>query len=192
MSGFFDSPGPRVFGFRAGVDFAAGLAEGIRARLGAAPPEALAQVEVTVNTRRTLRAVQDAFEAEGPAVFLPKLSTMDSFASGRTDLPPAVDRLSRWLALTRLTSLMLKQRPELGPPGAAGPLAEALAELMNEFQREGLPLSALDEAAEVDPAAHWRRTLEFLLLIRSTGRITWRRSLSCPMRRRGALRRWKR
>lgn len=166
MSGFFDSPGPRVFGFRAGVDFAAGLAEGIRARLGAAPPEALAQVEVTVNTRRTLRAVQDAFEAEGPAVFLPKLSTMDSFASGRTDLPPAVDRLSRWLALTRLTSLMLKQRPELGPPGAAGPLAEALAELMNEFQREGLPLSALDEAAEVDPAAHWRRTLEFLLLIR--------------------------
>lgn len=165
MIRLFDTCGPRVFGAPPGADFAAQLAAGVRARLAGAPPEALAGVEITLNTLRAIRATQAAFEAAGPAVFLPRLTAMDVFASA-ADAPPAIDRLSRRLILTRLTSAFLSARPEFGASGAAEPLAEALAGLLDEFQREHVPLSALERAAETDPAAHWRRTLEFLMLIR--------------------------
>ncbi|WP_340107962.1 double-strand break repair protein AddB [Pikeienuella sp. HZG-20] len=186
MIRLFDTPGPRVFAAPPGVDFAAELARGLRGRLRAAPPEALAEVDLLINTRRGLRAVRAAFEDAGPAVFLPRLATVEGFAAGRTDAPPPVDRLTRRLTLTRLVGAMLARRPELGPPAAAGPLAEALAALLDECQNEGVPLSALDGAAEDDPAAHWSKTLDFLKLLRDAwpAQLAAEPAMSDPVQRR--------
>ncbi|MFV0474780.1 MAG: double-strand break repair protein AddB, partial [Pikeienuella sp.] len=144
MIRLFDNPGPRVFGAPPGADFTVGLAAGARARLSGAPPEALAGVEIALNTRRAVRMATEAFEAAGPAAFLPRFSTIEDFAFGRSDAPPAVPRLSRHLTLTRLVGRFLAARPELGPESAAGALAEALAALLDERQREGAPLDRLD------------------------------------------------
>ena len=46
---------PRAFGLPPGVDFPAELVAGLRARLQGQPPEAMARVEIYVNTRRMAR-----------------------------------------------------------------------------------------------------------------------------------------
>ena len=49
---FDPQSGPRLFGLPPGADFPAMLAPGLRARLKGQPPEAIARVEVLVNTAR--------------------------------------------------------------------------------------------------------------------------------------------
>ena len=49
---FEPSAAPRVFGLAPGVDFPQALVAGLRDRLHGAPPEAMARVELIVNTRR--------------------------------------------------------------------------------------------------------------------------------------------
>lgn len=166
MIRLFDTPGPRVFALPPGADFVSGLVSGLRDRLAGQPPEAVAGVEVALNTRRAERAAREAFEAAGKAVFLPRLINIEDLATGRTDAPAAVGRLDRLLALMKMVGALLAARPKLGPAAAAGPLAESLAALLDEFQREGIALAALDRAVDVDQAAHWRRVLEFLQLVR--------------------------
>ncbi|MEM7545488.1 MAG: double-strand break repair protein AddB [Pseudomonadota bacterium] len=199
MMAIFGGAGPRVFATPPGADFAAALARGMMTRLGTAPPEALASVEIVLNTQRTRRAVSEAFEELGPAVFLPRLATIDGFAQAECDAPPPVDRLSRRLTLTRLVEARLRAAPGLGPIAAAGPLAEALAALLDETQREDVPLSALDGIVEggMELAARWEETLAFLRVIRDLWPATLAAdpARSDPEARRAAamaalLRRW--
>ncbi|MEM7522402.1 MAG: hypothetical protein AAF360_01300 [Pseudomonadota bacterium] len=167
MTAVFGAPGPRIFGAPPGADFAGSVAVGLRQRLSGAPADALARVELVVNTQRTRRALSEAFEsgaAEG-ATYLPRISTLDGFADGVVDAPPPEDRLARRLTLTRLVEARLASDPRLGPPGAAGPLAASLATLLDEMQREGVPFSALAQAADGEHAAHWGETLRFLEVI---------------------------
>jgi double-strand break repair protein AddB len=163
----FHAPGPRVFAVPPGADFAAELARGLRARLGDAPPEAIARVALTLNTRRGGRAVQAAFEAQAAATFLPRMGALDDLADDpASEAPHAIDRGRRMLTLTRLVSGFLDRRPEFGPPAAAPALAAALGALLDEAQREGVDLAALDAAAPPEHAAHWETTLRFLTIVR--------------------------
>ena len=70
---FPPATGPRVFALPPGVDFARALVAGLDARLAGQPPEAVAQVEIWVNTRRARRRLAAAF-AEGPARLLPRIA----------------------------------------------------------------------------------------------------------------------
>ena len=164
----FATPGPRLFAVPPGADFAAELARGLRARLADAPPEALARVELTLNTRRAARAVTAAFEDQGGAAsFLPRIRTFDDLADDPlAEAAPAVDPVRRMLTLTRLVAAFLERRPDLGPPAAAPALALALGRLMDEAAREGVALEALDAAAPPEHARHWETTLEFLRIVR--------------------------
>ena len=164
----FSTPGPRLFAVPPGADFAAALARGLRARLADAPPEALARVELTLNTRRAARAVTAAFEDQGGAAsFLPRIRTFDDLADDPlAEAAPAVDPVRRMLTLTRLVAAFLERRPDLGPPAAAPALALALGRLMDEAAREGVALEALDAAAPPEHARHWETTLEFLRIVR--------------------------
>ncbi len=168
MSAFGDHHGPRVYGLAPGANFTAELAAGIRARLADQPPEALARVEVAINTSRASRALTEAFEAAAEAVFLPRITTFERFVSDpMTALPPAIDGLERRLTLTQLINRMLVLDPSLGPPGAAGPLADTLARLLDEMHGSRAPLSRLDGAVEdIALAEHWATSLKFLSVIR--------------------------
>ena len=63
---------PRVFGLPAGVDFPQALVDGLLARVDGHPPEALARVELLVNTERMARRLRRIFE-DGPARLLPRI-----------------------------------------------------------------------------------------------------------------------
>ncbi|MGF1659276.1 MAG: PD-(D/E)XK nuclease family protein [Rubrimonas sp.] len=170
----FECPGPRLFYVAPGADFADALARGLRARLAGLPPLALAEVSLTLNTRRAARAVAAAFEAQGlaegaGACVLPRLRALDEIGDGAdaVDLPPPVARPRRLLALTRLVRAWLDARPDFAPRIAAPALAEALAKLIDETDREGVGLDALAGAAPPEHAAHWDATLAFLEIVRA-------------------------
>ncbi|TVQ55842.1 MAG: double-strand break repair protein AddB [Rhodobacteraceae bacterium] len=165
----FATEAPRVFAVPPGAAFADAFAAGLRARLDGRGPEALARVEVLLNTRRARRALEAAFEAGTAATYLPRIRTLDDLADDpltAPDLPPAVDPTRRRLTLTRLVAAFLARRPDLGPEAAAPAHARALAALLDEMQREGVALSALDAAAPPEHARHWDETLRFLAILR--------------------------
>jgi double-strand break repair protein AddB len=164
---FPPSDRPRVFALTPGVDFAAALIAGLDARLAGQAPEAVARVELWVNTQRTRRALVTRF-AEGPARLLPRIRVVTELAAdplAPAGLPPAVPELRRRLELARLVAALLAAEPGLGSGTAAFELAESLGELLDEMQGEGVDPAAL---AAVDPAghaAHWQRSLRFLRLL---------------------------
>ncbi|MCH8169252.1 MAG: double-strand break repair protein AddB, partial [Proteobacteria bacterium] len=162
-----------LFALPPGVDFAEAFARGLRARLGAEPPEAMARVEVMVNTRRGLRAIEAALgdQARGSAL-LPRLSLLSELGEdplAAADLPPGIDPLRRQLRLTRLVEAYL-ERTGGAPVTAAPDLAEALGHLLDELQEEGIDAAALDGLVAGDlperAAAHWQGTLDFVDIVR--------------------------
>jgi double-strand break repair protein AddB len=169
----FGSPAPRVFALPPGADFADVFARGLKARVGAAPPEAMARIEIMVNTRRGLRAIEDALVgAAGGSALLPRLSLLSELGDdplAAADLPPAIDPLRRRLRLTRLVEVYLR-KAEGAPVTAAPDLAEALGHLLDELQEEGVDAADLDGlvAGEVPEraAAHWQATLDFIDIVR--------------------------
>jgi len=52
---------PRVFGLPSGVDFPQALVDGLLQRFQGQPPEALARVELIVNTTRMARRLPEIF-----------------------------------------------------------------------------------------------------------------------------------
>ncbi|HRO11954.1 MAG TPA: double-strand break repair protein AddB, partial [Amaricoccus sp.] len=157
---------PRVFALPPGADFARALAQGLDARLAGQPPEAVARVEIWLNTRRAARALMAVF-AEGPARLLPRIRTLAELADAPLgpDLPPAVPALRRQLELARLVAALAEAEPHLAAGTAAFELAESLAELLDEMQGEGLDPAAFERIDPAEHAAHWQRSLRFLTLI---------------------------
>lgn len=162
----FDAPGPRVFALPPGTDFPAELVAGLRSRMAGHPPEAMARVELFVNTQRMRRRVTDIFASQG-AGFLPRIRLVTDLAQdvAMAGLPPAVPPLRRRLELTQLVARLLDAQPDLAPRSAIFDLADSLAALMDEMQGEGVApetVSALDVS---DYSAHWTRTQDFLRII---------------------------
>ena len=166
-----------LFALPPGVDFAQAFAAGLRDRMGGAAPEAMAmamaRVEVMVNTRRGLRAIEDALVGTaGGSGLLPRLSLLSELGEdplAAADLPPAIDPMRRQLRLIRLVEMYL-HKAEGAPVTAAPALAEALGQLLDGLQEEGVDAAALDGlvAGELPEraAAHWQGTLDFVDIIR--------------------------
>ena len=91
---FDQTDSPRAFALPPGVDFPAGLVQGLLHRTKNAPPHELAQVQLFVNTARMQRRIRALFAQHG-ASFLPQLKLITDL--GRDDigasLPDAVNPL---------------------------------------------------------------------------------------------------
>lgn len=164
MKLFEATDAPRVFALPPGVKFAECFADGLRSRLAGGGPEELAKVQVAVNTRRTARALNVAFETAAPGVFLPKIDAIDSLGAALADAPPKIGRLKRVLALSRMITAFLAARPNLDAPSPsnATALASSLAGLLDECQRERIAPHKLAEAcADERHAAHWAEFSSF-------------------------------
>lgn len=160
----------RIAGIHAlppGVDFAAELATGLIARLGPdAPPEAMAQVLVIVNTPQLRTRLTEALAATGPTL-LPRMLTPDELADALLpgQLPPAVPSLRRRLEVQQLIARLLAADPGLAPRARLQDLAESLGHLIDEMQAEGVAPGALAALEVGDHAAHWSRMQAFLRVI---------------------------
>jgi double-strand break repair protein AddB len=157
---------PRLFGLPPGADFPGAFARGLMDRFGGGPPEALARVEVFLNSARMLREVREALSG-GRARLLPRLRlvTEAGLEPGPDVPPPAVPPLRRRLELARLVAGLIEAQPEIAPRAALYDLADSLALLMEEMQGEGVGpdvVAALDVSRH---SAHWARTQAFLAII---------------------------
>ncbi|MFD2741269.1 double-strand break repair protein AddB [Sulfitobacter aestuarii] len=153
----------RVFGVAPGVDFPAALLDGLRARLAEQPPDAMARVDLVVNTTRMRRRLRAMFDA-GPPGFLPRIllvTELDQLVPGVT-LPPASPTLRRRLELTQLVSELLKAAPELAPRSSLYALSDSLAALFDEMQGEGVDVSNVTGLDVSDLSGHWARAQKFL------------------------------
>ncbi len=130
---------PRVFAIAPGVDFPRALVSGLLARHTGKPPEALARVELIVNTRRMARRIHALFD-DGPALLLPRIRLITDLGDDTSldDIPPAVAPLRRRLELVQLVSGFLEAAPDFAPRSALFDLADSLADLMAEMQGEGV------------------------------------------------------
>ena len=157
---------PRVFGLPPGADFATAFVDGLLQRNAGQPPEALARVEVFVNTRRMQRRIKTLFDA-GPARLLPRIRLVTDLAmdSRFDDLPPPCSGLRRRLELTRLIGALLDQQPDLAPRAALFDLADSLAGLMDEMQGEAVTPDTIRNLDVSDVSGHWQRALEFINLV---------------------------
>ncbi|MET4102904.1 ATP-dependent helicase/nuclease subunit B [Roseovarius sp. MBR-78] len=164
---FETDPAPRLFGLAPGVDFPRALIDGLRARLGHAPPEALARVQIIVNTRRMARRLAEIFD-EGPPCLLPRLSLLtdlgESWEAGR--IPPPAPRLRRQLELAQLVSALLDRAPDIAPRSAVFGLADSLAKLIDEMHGEGVSPDTITALDVADQSGHWARIKTFLEIIR--------------------------
>jgi double-strand break repair protein AddB len=162
---FEPSDTPRVYGLAPGVDFPAALVDGLRTHLKGQPPEAMARVDLIVNTRRMARRLEDIFDA-GPPGFLPRIrlvTDLDTLVPGIA-LPPAIPSLRRRLELVQLVSKLIQADPTLAPRSSLYALSDSLADLIDEMQGEGVAASTVADLDVSDQSGHWERAQKFLTI----------------------------
>lgn len=156
---------PRLFHVPPGADFPRALVAGLLDRMAGQPPEALARVELLVNTRRMERRIAAILD-EGTARLLPRIRLVTDLGSGAlAGIPAAVPPLRRRLELTQLVARLLDQQPDLAPRTATFDLADSLARLLDEMQGEGVAPDALRKLDVTDSSGHWQRSLAFVNLV---------------------------
>ncbi|MBE7213361.1 MAG: double-strand break repair protein AddB, partial [Gluconacetobacter diazotrophicus] len=146
----------------------AGSADGV-----AADPLFAARGMVILPTRRAARSLGEAFlrRGGGRPMLLPRVVALGAIdeaplvLAGELELPPAVEPMRRLGALSRLVLAAGGRFGTADSLDQAWPLAQALAELMDEAERVDCVLAdklpqAVDRFAE-----HWQVTLEFLAIV---------------------------
>jgi double-strand break repair protein AddB len=161
----FDTQGPRLFSLPPGVDFPQALVDGLRARVQG-PPEAMARVELYVNTTRMARRLREIFDRGTPG-FLPRIRLLTDLSDPitRAQLPAPVPPLRRRLELTGLVSRLLDAQPDLAPRSSLFDLSDSLASLMEEMQGEDVPPEAVANLDVTDQSGHWARALRFFNIV---------------------------
>ncbi|MGL6210040.1 MAG: double-strand break repair protein AddB, partial [Paracoccaceae bacterium] len=157
---------PRVFYLAPGVDFAAAFADGLMARMAGQPPEAMARVQVYLNSDRMRRLVTEALTQSG-ARFLPRLRVLTELSRDPVlaDQPPPVPPLRRRLELAQLIARLLDAQPGLAPRAALYDLSDSLATLLDEMGGEGVSAARIASVDVSGHSAHWTRTQTFLGII---------------------------
>jgi len=164
----FKAESARIFALPPGCDFSSVFLQGLRHRLRGQPPEAIAKVEIFVNTERTKRRIVEILQA-GPSGLLPRLRVITDLAKAPLvglDLPPPISPLRRRLELCQTISALLDHEPELAPRMAIFDLADSLAGLMDEMHGEAVSVEqVLNLDISPDFSAHWERSLTFLKIL---------------------------
>ncbi len=154
---------PRVFAIPPGADFPKVLVDGLHERFVGQPPDALARVQLVINTRRMARRVRDLFD-QGPACLLPRLSLVTDLGESAdlAQIPPAIPSLRRRLELTQLIAKLLDQQPDLAARSSLFDLSDSLAGLIDEMQGEGVSHDAIRQLDVSDMSGHWARAQAFI------------------------------
>ncbi|MGI9367301.1 MAG: double-strand break repair protein AddB [Ruegeria sp.] len=154
---------PRVFAAPPGADFPKELIAGLRRRINGQPPEALARVQLVVNTRRMARRIHELFD-QGPPCLLPQISLITDLGESAdlTRLPPAIPPLRRRLELTQLIARLLERQPDLAARSSLFDLSDSLAALIDEMQGEGVPPDTIRNLDVSDMSGHWARAQAFI------------------------------
>jgi len=157
---------PRVFACPPGADFPRLLVDGLVARMTGQPPEAMARVQVFVNTRRMQRRMINLFDTK-PALFLPNIRLITDLARefDGANTPVVASALRRRLELSQLISGLLDSQPDLAPRAALFDLADSLALLLAEMHDEGVSPDAIRNLDVTDKSGHWQRSQMFLNIV---------------------------
>lgn len=157
---------PRLFALPPGADFAHELVVGLKARLADQPPEAMARVELILNTRRMQRRVEAVFDSLG-AGFLPRIRLITDLADpvDRARLPSPAPGLRRQLELAELVRKLVEADPNLAPRSAVYDLAQSLGALLDEMQAEGVTPADISKLDVTDQSGHWERAQRFLQIV---------------------------
>ena len=171
---FHRAPGPRWFNIAADRPFLDDLAAGLLDLTRGGGPEALADAVVLTPTRRAARSLTEAFlrmAGDAPALMPPRIRPLGDLEAGEApfepgdivlDLPPAISPVRRRFELLRLvTELSPALGRSPGPAEALG-LADALGGFFDSLQIEEAAGDNLAELVDLDMAAHWRVSLDFL------------------------------
>lgn len=160
---FEPSRTPRVFALPCGTDFPSALVDGLTQRCKNQPPEALAKVELIVNTQRMERRIRNLFDA-GPNLLLPRISLLSDLSKRPTlnRLPPAMPPLRRRLQLSQLVSKLLDAQPDLAARSSLFDLSDSLAALFDEMQGEGVTTDKIRSLDVSDMSDHWARAQSFI------------------------------
>lgn len=158
----------RVFGLPAGVDFPQALVDGLLHRFKGQPPEALARVDLLVNTQRMARRLRAIFE-DGPALLLPRIRLITDLETLAPSviIPQGVPALRRRLELIGLISALLEQSPDLASRASLYDLADSLAALIDEMEGEGVTPDTIAELDVTDQSGHWERAKVFLGIVQN-------------------------
>ncbi|MES2256200.1 MAG: double-strand break repair protein AddB [Pseudomonadota bacterium] len=167
MSGIFTIPASAPFG----ETLARGLIERVEKS-----PFALSEVTIYLPTRRAARSFGEAFaKVLGGAALLPQFRALgdsdeDDFqfdtVNEGLDLPPAISSIRRQLLLAFMIQKKSTSLGEIMNFSQAAALAESLAKVMDDAERQGADLARLEELAPQSLAAHWEDVTRFLILIR--------------------------
>lgn len=158
---------PALFALPPGVDFAAELARGLRARMAGQPPLAMARVLVIVNSPLLRSRLTECLAASGP-MLLPRMLTPEELAEAELATGTAaapVPALRRLLQLQQLVAGLIAAAPELAPAQRLQALSQSLADLLDELHAEGIAPTALASLEMAEHAAHWARMQRFLALV---------------------------
>jgi ATP-dependent helicase/nuclease subunit B len=170
---------PRVYTISPSVSFVDALAKGLMARYGA-DPLALGGVTILLPTRRAVKSLSDAFLrlTVGKPLLLPTMQPIGDVdeeeliltgtglgGGAALETPPEMPPLKRQLLLTRLILFKAEREGNSMAPAQAAVLAEALGQLLDQVQTEGLSFDALENLVREEFAAHWQTTLDFLKII---------------------------
>jgi len=166
--------------FTIGIDrrFADELARGVLTEHGS-DPLALADVLILLPTRRSVRALREAFlrAADGEPTILPRMAPLGDVDDGEWEiaagdgtaltLPPAIDPVEREALLAQLVAAFKDDQghPIAQSSAQALKLARELGRLLDELAIEGVSFSQLEGLVEGNFASHRRRTLEFLAIV---------------------------
>jgi ATP-dependent helicase/nuclease subunit B len=158
--------------------FADELAAGVLAEHGG-DPLALADLLILLPTRRSVRAMREAFlrASGGKPTILPRLAPLGDVDEGEWEvasgdgsalnLPPAIEPAERDALLAQLVAAF---KDDQGHPLAQSAaqallLARELGGLLDELAIEGVSFDRLEGLVEGNFASHWQRTLEFLAIV---------------------------
>jgi len=167
---------PNVLTIPSGAPFAATLARGLIARMGA-EPLALAQVTIYLPTRRAVRNLSETFaRAMGGAALLPDIRPLgdvdedeflfDAAAEDLTLTPAIAPIRGRLLLATLIRHWDGAKRGGRLTFAQATALARGLANFLDEVETQGADLSKLDDLAPAALAEHWAEVKRFLELLR--------------------------
>lgn len=156
----------KVFALPPGVNFARELVAGLITRMGGEPPEAMARVQLYLNSGRMQRQVREEFDRVG-ATFLPRLHLVADLAHRPlAGVPPAVPPLRRKLELARMVAHLVHRLPGFEAGAGIYTLTDSLAALMAEMQSEGVAPEAFERLdIQASHAEHWRNSLEFIRIV---------------------------
>lgn len=165
---FDDSTHPRLFGIAPGVDFPKALVNGLIARMSGQPPEAMARVQLIVNTRRMQRRLKALFDTR-EAMILPRLRLITDLGALDPSIagPPPIPPLRRRLELIALVSRLLEREKDLAPQSSLYDLTDSLAALIDEMQGEGVTAETIAGLDVTDQSGHWQRALQFIRIAQS-------------------------